>query len=166
MDYTTILTCIMSSITTFAVAFLGYFQSKKVKEDDEYKKLRDQLEEERNIKTQEKEEQEEKRFHELEKIVESLSNDVVNLTDCVDRISETQVKDISDINNQLKNLHTIQTDNFSYMQSLSNVVTTIGELLHNTDEFDLNSKDKIAQSIENHRKTEQEIHKKLYNIVV
>lgn len=166
MDYTTILNCVMSSITTIAVAFLGYFQSKKAKENEEYKKLREQLEEERNKKAQEKEEKEEKRLRELEQIVSSLNKDVKNLNDCVDKLSNSQTKDIKDINEQLEHLHTIQTDNFSYMQSLSNVVTTIGESLHDSGTVDANSKDKITQSIENHRKTEQEIHKKLYNIIV
>ena len=155
MDYTTIFTCIMTSITTLSVAFLGYFQSKKAKENEEYKKLREQLEEERNKKAQEKEEKEEARLQELERIVQSLN-------DCVEQLTKCQIKEMYE---QLEHLHTFQTDNFSYMQSLSNVVTTIGESLHDSGTIDVKSKEKITKSIESHRKTEQEIHKKLYNIV-
>lgn len=162
MDYTTIFTCIMTSITTLSVAFLGYFQSKKAKENEEYKKLREQLEEERNKKAQEKEEKEEARLQELEGIVQSLNDDVSELTDCVEQLTKCQIKEMYE---QLEHLHTFQTDNFSYMQSLSNVVTTIGESLHDSGTIDVKSKEKITKSIESHRKTEQEIHKKLYNIV-
>ena len=43
--------------------------------------LREQLEEERNKKAQEKEEKEEARLQELERIVQSLNDDVSELTD-------------------------------------------------------------------------------------
>ena len=162
MDYTTIFTCIMTSITTFSVAFLGYYQSKKTKENEKYRKLCAQLDEEKSRKAQEKEAKEEARLRELEKIVQSLNDDVTELTDCVEQLTNIQIKEMHE---QLDHLHTFQTDNFSYMQSLSNVVTTIGESLHDSGTIDLNSKEKITKSIETHRKTEQEIHKKLYNIV-
>ena len=152
MDYTTIFTCIMTSITTLSVAFLGYFQSKKAKENEEYKKLREQLEEERNKKAQEKEEKEEARLQEFERIVQSLNDDVSELTDCVEQLTKCQIKEMYE---QLEHLHTFQTDNFSYMQSLSNVVTTIGESLHDSGTIDVKSKEKITKSIESHRKTEQ-----------
>ena len=141
MDYTTIFTCIMTSITTLSVAFLGYFQSKKAKENEEYKKLREQLEEERNKKAQEKEEKEEARLQELERIVQSLNDDVSELTDCVEQLTKCQIKEMYE---QLEHLHTFQTDNFSYMQSLSNVVTTIGESLHDSGTIDVKSKEKIT----------------------
>ena len=122
MDYTTIFTCIMTSITTLSVAFLGYFQSKKAKENEEYKKLREQLEEERNKKAQEKEEKEEARLQELERIVQSLNDDVSELTDCVEQLTKCQIKKMYE---QMEHLHTFQTDNYTYMQSLSKLETTI-----------------------------------------
>lgn len=162
MDWTTIFTCIMSSITTIAVAVLGLSQSKQAKQTAEYKKLSDQLEAEKQAKLEAKAQEDAKRLESIEKSLKDMKSDVEGLKSDMSRLTSDDLKRISD---QLSHLHTFQTDNFEYMQSLSNVVLTIGEALNDADGIRVTDKEKIAKNIEEHKKVENKIHTRLYSII-
>lgn len=162
MDWTTLITCIMTSLTTISVAVLGLAQSKRAKETAEYKKLREQLESERQQKQESKEQEDAKRLEAIEKSLREMKSDVEGLKSDMHILTNSE---LANIMQQLSHLHTFQADNFAYMQSLSNVVLAIGESLNESDAVDKEDKEKMNNTIESHRKIEQAIYKKLYSII-
>lgn len=163
MDYTQVFTAIMSAATAISVAALGVYQTKKTKETEAYKKLKDNLEKERAEKIAEKEEAEEARLQSIEELMKDMQCEISELKNDMKTLSEITLKNIED---QLSHMHTLQTDNFSYMRSLSGIVLTIGEGLNDSSAVDNASKDQIEKSIEDHKKMEIEIQKNLLNIIV
>lgn len=162
MINTTIITAIMSSITTIVVAMLGVFQARRAKETSEYKKLQDELNAEREKQRKIKEEEDEMRWVNIEKSVEKIQHNVEQLEKDLGNLTDNSLSDIAE---QLSHLHLLQTDNFGYIQSLSNVVLTIGETLNDSDVLDDESKSKMMKSISTHRDNEEKLHKKLYTII-
>lgn len=162
MDWSALLTCLLSSITTIIVAALGLSQSKKTKESEKYRKLREQIETQEKEAAEKKEQENIERLETIEKSISGMKSDIDELKINVRNLTNT---DLTQIENQLSNLHTLQADNFSYIQSLSNVVLTMGESLNASDAIDVKDKDKMKEMIDRHRAAEQEISKKLYKII-
>jgi len=162
MDWTTVFTCVMTSITTFAVAFLGLYQTRKSKEAEDYRKLREELETERQQKLELEKEEEENRLRALEESVNSMKSDVRTLKEDMQLLTNTNLLAIKD---QLSHLHTLQAGSLSYMTSLSNVVVMIGEALDDSESINDADRKKITSSIEKHRELESKIHGELYNII-
>lgn len=163
MDWTTIITCIMSSITTIAVAFIGIYQKKKAKETEEYRRLKEELYIEKQKQIEQEKEKEEQRLVSLENSIKSVKDDVKSLKDDMKQLTQTNMVHIKD---QLSRLHTLQSSNMAYIESLSNVVLGIGEILDDSDTVNESDKKKMTQSINAHKKTETELHNKLYNIII
>lgn len=163
MDWTTLFTCVMTSITTIVVAALGLYQSKKTKETEKYRKLREQLDEEKHKELEKEKEEEEKRFQALEESMNSIKKDVRNLKEDMQVISKNNLQNIAD---QLSRLHTLQVGNLTCIESLSNVVLVIGETLDDSSMVESSDKDRLAKSIEHHHEVEERVRKDLYNIIV
>ena len=162
MDWTTIVTCILTSITTISVAALGLYQTRKSKETEDYRKLRDSLEKERQEKLKEEKEREEERLDAIEKSLKEMRTDVESLKDDMDTLKTTN---ITGIKTQLEHLHLIQTSNFSYIESLSNVVVQIGESLDSSNAIDDNNKKSMTEQITNHKAIESRIHQQLLQVI-
>ena len=156
MDWTTVITCVMSSITAIVVAAIGLYQKKKAEETVEYRRLREELEKEKQKQLEQEKKEEEQRLTSLENSVNSMKDDMQELTKT----------NIVHINEQLNHLHVLQSSNMTYIESLSNVVLGIGEILDDSDTVSVNDKKKMAHSIDTHKRTEAELHNKLYNIIV
>lgn len=162
MEWTTIFTCIMTSLTTITVAILGLHQSKKAKETEDYRKIRDQLETEREKESERKSMELEKRFKALEKAVNSVQEDVKDLKEGMKAITD---KDLIEISDQLKHLHSLQIGSFKCMESVSDVVIIIGTALDDSTAVSASNKKKLADAIDEHKKSQTLIRSELYNII-
>lgn len=137
------------AVTPLAVGILSYLSVKKDKEDKEYRELRESYEE---VLNKEKKEKDEK----IEENIQKITEDVKNLSSKINDI------DVEDINTQLKNLVSISEINLQYSQSLSKVVTTIGECLRDSNiEFD----NDISKVISEHQELERNITNRLYKVL-
>lgn len=163
MDWTTVITCVMSSITAIVVAAIGLYQKKKAEETVEYRRLREELEKEKQKQLEQEKKEEEQRLTSLENSVNSMKDDVKSLKDDMQELTKTN---IVHINEQLNHLHVLQSSNMTYIESLSNVVLGIGEILDDSDTVSESDKKKMTHSIDTHKRTEAELHNKLYNIIV
>lgn len=137
------------AVTPLAVGILSYLSVKKDKEDKEYRELRENYEEVLNNEKKKKDEK-------IESSINKITEDVKNLSTKIDNI------DVEDINTQLKNLVSISEINLQYSQSLSKVVTTIGECLRDSNiEFD----NDISKVISEHQELERNITNRLYKVL-
>lgn len=137
------------AVTPLAVGILSYLSVKKDKEDKEYRELRENYEEVLNNEKKKKDEK-------IENSINKITEDVKNLSTKIDNI------DVEDINTQLKNLVSISEINLQYSQSLSKVVTTIGECLRDSNiEFD----NDISKVISEHQELERNITNRLYKVL-
>ena len=162
MDWTTVFTCVMTSVTTIAIAVLGFFQTKRSKETEKYRKLKDQLEAERQKKVDEEKMKEEKRLQALEASVNDMKTEVQALKE--DMLGLTS-KNLANIQQQLAHLHVLQTGNMTYIESLSNVVLAIGETIDDSPSITASDKAKLSDMIKDHRKVASETRSGLYNII-
>ena len=153
---------INAAVTVF-VAVLGWQQRVKRKDDEAYRELREKLEKEKEDAILKKKEEEEKRLTSIESNISELTKDVGKLQEIVKELTAEQ---LTDIKNQLKNLHTMESNNFVYIRSLSNVVVTIGEVLNGSSTIESKSKDKLDECIEEHKKKESDIHERLIKLIM
>ena len=154
---------IFNAAVTIVVAILGWQQRVKRKEDEQYREVREQLEKEREDNLLKENEEKERRLKSIEDSISNLSKDVGELQKTVTALSTEQ---IDDIKHQLKNLHIMESNNFVYIHSLSNVVVTIGEVLNGSTTLDSKAKDKLDECIEQHKKKETGIHEKLIKLIM
>lgn len=154
---------LVNGAVTIVVAILGWQQRAKRKGDEEYREIREKLEKEREDALLKEKEAEEKRLKSIELSISDLSKDVGALQKTVNALSMEQ---LDDIKVQLKNLHTMESHNFTYIHSLSNVVVNIGEVLNRSTTLDGKAKDKLDECIEEHKKKETDIHEKLIKLIM
>lgn len=154
---------LINGAVTILVAVMGWQQRAKRKDDEEYRELREKLEKEREDNLLKEREEEERRLKSIETSIANLSTDVGELQKTVKALS---VEQLVDIKLQLKNLHTMESHNFVYIHSLSNVVVNIGEVLNRSTTLDSKEKDKLDECIEEHKKKETDIHEKLIKLIM
>ena len=162
MDWTTVFTCVMTSATTFAIAVLGFLQTKRSKETERYRKLKDQIEAERQKKIDEEKLKEKERLQALETSVNDMKIEVQALKE---DMMELTSKNLTNIQQQLSHLHILQTGNMTYIESLSKVVLAIGETIYDSPSITASDKVKLSEMIKDHRKVESETRNSLYNII-
>ena len=160
---TELFSILVNAAVTIFVAILGWQQRAKRKEDEAYRELREKLEKDKEDAIMREKEEEEKRLVSIESSISRLSKDVGELQETVRELSTEQ---LTDIKNQLKNLHTMESKNFGYIRSLSNVVVTIGEVLNGSTTIESKSKDKLDECIEEHKKKESDIHEALIKLIM
>lgn len=155
--FISIFSIIMTSVTTVIVAIIGLHQAKVEKRNEEYRKL----EEEHNEMLQELEEKRQRsydeRFNKLESEVKEM------------RIGFDELRDEFDLlklSNQLTQLHTLNELNFEYVQSLSGVVSIIGEVLVSSSIMDNNTKDRMQKQIDDHKREREKISSGLIKIII
>lgn len=158
MEYfVSILSIVISSLTTIIVAVIGVNQNKRAKESEEFRNLT--LENERIRKEREKEikEEEEERLKSIEDMIGNLRQDIKGIR---------QGLNIEALNNQLDHLHTLNTINFEYIQSLSNVVVTVGECISSSEVLNETGTTKMESEIDKHKQKEDDINKQLLQLIM
>lgn len=154
---------LVNGIVTVVVALIGLQQRASKRDNDKYREMREQLEKEKEDKLMKEKQEEEKRLISIETSIQGLSKDMNKLQETVKTLSEEQFDDIKD---QLKNLHTMESNNFVYIRSLSNVVVNIGEVLNGSTTIDEKAKDKLDECIDQHKKKETDIHEMLIKLIM
>lgn len=152
-----VLGMLLSAFTTLAVAWMGSQQAKKTKETEAYRKLKD----EKDQLIREKEEEERNklntRLDNMEGHLESLTGEVTTLNGSID---------MKKIESQLSQLHVLNEVNFEYVQSLSGVVSAIGESLTSSSLVSDDDKKRVEKKIDDHKEKEGQITSNLYKITV
>ena len=147
---------IMSAITPIAVAILGYLQNKKIKNDDAYRKLREEKEQLEKQQKKEIDERNNKKLNTLESSIVELTNDVKDLRDDVD---------VQRIEQQLTQLHTLNEFNFEYIQSLNSIVLVMGETISSLDMLDNKAKMRLQHEVDEHKRKEVEMASNLRKLI-
>lgn len=156
----TLLGTIVSAATGVIVALIGKRQNQMAKESEEYKRVKAELEEERQKKMDEQRKEEMEHLNDMKESLKTVQADVDGLKKDVELITETKLPDIAE---QLANLRTLQGYDYSLTQSLSDVMTVYGEVLNDSVALDESAKRAIHESIKNHQTIAHSIHEKLYN---
>lgn len=154
---------ITNGIVAIVVALISYKQKVRDKKDEEYRELQLQLDAEREERLLKEKKENEERLESIEKSVKTLSSDMETLKTCVKDLS---IKEVQDIKKQLRNLHIMESENFIYIQSLSNVVVNVGETLNESVLIDDDAKEILENCITEHKKQESDIHTKLYKLIL
>lgn len=158
MEYlVSILSIVISSFTTIIVAIIGVNQNKRAKASEEFRELT--LENERIRKEREAEikEEEELRLKSIESTIKDLRQDIKDVRKSFD---------IDELNTQLEHLHTLNTINFEYIQSLSNVVVSVGECISCSGVMNDEAVTKMESEIEKHKNKEDNINKRLLTLIM
>ena len=162
MDWTQILVCVLSSITTLSVAALGLYQTKKTRETEEYRKIRSEIDQKNAEIEEANKKKQEDRFQKMESSLKDLKSDVSDLKDSIVKTDQS----IKSISNKLGTLHTISSNNFVYMESLSNVVMEIGEAIDDMTDVPDAEKKKLYVLITEHRAQGQKLRNDVYNCII
>ena len=156
-DYADIFYNVLSTITPILVAIIGVIQNRTIKNEKEYRKLREEKE---LLEQQQKEELERKhdeRLLNLETSISKVNEDVVFLKERMN---------IQKLEHQLSNLYILNEFNFEYVRSISNIVVMVGETLISTNILDEKSKDRLQDEVNNHKEKEHKLANELYKVLV
>lgn len=146
-----------AAITPITVALIGYWQVKKDKADKEYRELREQNEQLQLAEAKREREENDAKF-------KALQDDVTNISD---QLSELRQEfDIQRIERHLNNLNTLNEFNFEYIQNISGLVCSVGDVLASSDTLDGELREQLKREIHSHKNKENDIVKKLYKVIV
>ena len=155
-EFADIFSIVITAITPITVAILGYLQNKKIKNDEAYRKLRDEKEELEAKQKKENEEKNAKKLNTMEESIGNLAKDVETLREEVE---------IEKIKNQLNHLHMLNEFNFEYIQSLSKVVITMGETISSSELIDNDAKLRLQSAVDTHNNIDSKLRKDMYKIL-
>lgn len=147
----------MTAFTTIIVAVIGAYQKKKSKETSEYRKLKEENERLQQEKENAWRDDQDTRLKRIENSISTLTGEVTNLKDG---------KHFEAIESQLSQIHTLNQVNFEYMQSISNVVTLVGDAVAESNIINDHDKRKLDKELNEHKDKEEDITKKLYKIII
>lgn len=148
---------LMTAFTTIIVAVIGAYQKKKSKETSEYRKLKEENERLQQEKENAWRDDQDTRLKRIENSISTLTGEVTNLKDG---------KHFEAIESQLSQIHTLNQVNFEYMQSISNVVTLVGDAVAESNIINDHDKRKLDKELNEHKDKEEDITKKLYKIII
>ena len=148
---------IMTSLTTIIVAAIGLRQAKVEKQNEEYRRLEGEHADMLRDLEEKRQQSYDKRFNKLE-------SDVKEMRDDLNAIKEEF--DLLKLSNQLTQLHTLNQLNFEYVQSLSGVVSIIGEILVSSTIMDDSTKDRMHKEIDKHKHETEKISSDLIKIII
>ena len=148
---------LMTAFTTIIVAVIGAYQKKKSKETSEYRKLKEENERLQQEKENAWRNDQDIRLKRIENSISTLTGEVTNLKDG---------KHFEAIESQLSQIHTLNQVNFEYMQSISSVVTLVGDAVAESDIINDHDKQKLDKELNDHKDKEEDITKKLYKIII
>lgn len=158
-----VISILVNAVVSVFVAILGYQQRSKRKEDESYRELREKLEKEREEAREREKAEEEERLKAIEENIQGLTEDMRGLQKTVNELTTEQ---LADIRIQLKNLHTMESNNFVYSRSLSGIIVNIGEILNSASTLEPKLKERLDECIEEHKKKENDIHEALIKLIM
>lgn len=156
MDMLTVFTTIITCLTPIFVAWGGWKVSLSQKESKRYHDLLDKYNKERDESEREKEKARIEREKEMDAKITKLETMVTDLTNN---------HESSDLEERVEKLYSMTTINHEYIQSVSNVMTAIGEGLVMSGTLKPETEKSIHDTIEKHRATEQELNQKIYKTI-
>lgn len=128
MSFLEIFQIIMTCISPIIIAWFGYSANKNEKQTKKYMESQEQLKQANNkLKDKEKKELQ-AHFTKLDNSIASLTNQVKNL--------ETSISKISEIDKRIEGLVEMSNVNFEFCNSLSSVISSIGNALDSSDMID------------------------------
>lgn len=143
----------ISIMTPLVLGYLTYRSSKQEKKSKEYMEL---MEKNKILEKQQAEREKNETLEQIKELtesIESLKTEVENLKKDID---------IKALSIQLSKLQHLNEFNFEYIQSLSNVVTTLSE-----ESLEANNIDgsRLRTVVNDHKKTETKIMQDIYKIL-
>lgn len=125
MTFLEIFQIIMTCISPIIIAWFGYSASKNEKQTKKYMESQEQLKQ-ANDKLKDKEKKElQEHFNKLDNSITSLKNQVNKL--------EASISKISEIDKRIEGLVEMSNVNFEFCNSLSAVISSIGNALDSSD---------------------------------
>ena len=141
-------------ITPIALGFIGVQQTRSEKKSKEFLDLQKQLDEARREKDERDKLELQEHFQKLENSIETMSRKISEM--------ENTVNNITKLNKQITGLIQLSSANLQLCQSLSNIVSSIGDALDSTDSI---SSGDLKVQLLNHRKKEQEVTEEILKIM-
>jgi len=139
---------LIACATPFLLCYITYRTNKKEKLDKTYREIQEKnVELERNI-VLEKQNERDNIILELQKEIKHLKDNLSEVTDKVDTISEEVSVNVSNTLNELLKLNSV---NLTYCQSLSSLIATIGKGMKDSEKVN------ISEAIEKHQQKEREL---------
>ena len=144
----------MTAITPIVVAWLGYVATKNEKQTKKYIEAQEELKKANAIIKSKELEEMQKHFEKLDKSICQLAKQVNILEESIDKVSE--------IDRRIDGLITMSNVDFEFCNSLSSIITSIGNALDSSDVIDSGT---LQQDLINHRKKTEELVNKAVKIV-
>lgn len=155
-DPLTIFTTIITCLTPIFVAWGGWKVSLSQKESKRYHELLDKYNKERDDNEKAKEAAREEREQAMDEKITKLEKMVADLANSTES---------SDLEERVEKLYSLTTINHDYIQSVSNVMISIGEGLVLSGALKPETESSVHEAIDKHRATEKELQQKIYKIV-
>ena len=152
-----VFTIILPAISPIIFAVLAFLQNRKIKADERYRNERKKTESLREKERKREEEAQASRLKEIEESISKLNHEVKDLRSDID---------IQKVERQLDQLHVMNSLNFEYVQSLSDVVITIGDAMASSTLIDDSVKKKLAREVGSHKNKENTVMQELIKIIV
>ena len=145
---------IMTAITPIIVGWFGYAAAKNEKQTKKYIEAQEELKKANAVIKSKEMDEMQKHFDKLDKSISKLTKQVEVLEKSIDKVSE--------IDRRIDGLVTMSNVNFEFCNSLSSVITSIGNALDSSDVIDSNT---LQQDLTNHKKKAEELVNKAVKIV-
>ena len=128
MTFLEVFQVIMTCISPIIIAWFGYSANKNEKQTKKYMEAQEQLKQANDkLKNKEKEE--------LQEHFDKLDNSITTLTQQVKKL-EKSISKISEIDKRIEGLVEMSNVNFEFCNSLSAVISSIGNALDSSDVID------------------------------
>ena len=155
-DISGIISTVVSALAAVAVAIIGAVQMKETKKNEADKKLREENEQLLQEKLQKEKEEQLEEMREMKQMLETLTSEVSELR---------KEYDIANIEKSLTQLHFLNEFNLEFIQSLSSVVTIMGDTLASSSTINNEDRDRLRREIVKHTGNERELAQKLVKII-
>lgn len=154
MTFLEVFQIVMTCLSPIIIAWFGYSASKNEKQTKKYMQSQEELKQ-ANAKLKEKEKEELKtHFDKIDKSINSLTKQVQNLEQSISKISE--------IDKRIDGLVEMSNVNFEFCNSLSAVISSIGNALDSSDVIDSGT---LQTDLATHRKKAEELVNRAVKIV-
>lgn len=147
-----IFSIIASSVTAIVVAIFGVISARKERHDKQYRKLREELEEQKRIAA-------EKERQEREAEIENLSKRVEDLSKQVSQMNESLSESVRNI----ENISKLTKHSLEFSNEINNVLMVLSETIIASHP---NNKNVLRKQMKEHRTRTKELMNNLYQITL
>lgn len=147
-----IFSIVASSLTAIIVAAFGVLTARKEKHDKQYRKLREELDEQKRLATEKEREEREEEIRSLSKRVDDLTKQVTMMNESL----ESSVRNIENISKLTKY-------SLEFSSEINNVLMVLSETIVSSHP---NNKSALSKQMKEHRSRTQELMKNLYQITL